>query len=72
MAYNPVYADACMGAAADLGAEILKLTLPFNGPLPKKAWGAALKEADLVVYSKPILCIILKRFDLRWSAGSEY
>lgn len=51
MAYNPVYADACLGAAADLGAEILKLTLPFNGSLPKKAWGAALVQADLVVYS---------------------
>jgi 2,5-dihydroxypyridine 5,6-dioxygenase len=51
MAYNPVYADACLGAASVLGAEILKLTLPFNGPLPKKAWGAAMEDADLVLYS---------------------
>ncbi len=51
MAFNPAYADACMGAAADLGAEILKITLPYKGQLPSKAWGAAISEADLVVYS---------------------
>ena len=51
MAYNPVYADACIGAAADLGAEVMKITLPFNGPLPSRAWGAAFSEADLIVYS---------------------
>lgn len=49
MAHNPVYADACLGAAKVLGAEILKLTLPFKGPLPSKGWGAALSEADFIV-----------------------
>ena len=50
-AYNPVYADACVGAASDLGAEAVKITLPFLNPLPAKAWGAAMLEADLIVYS---------------------
>ena len=51
MAFNPVYADACIGAAADLGAEVVKMILPFNGPLPGKSWGAAMRDADLIVYS---------------------
>ncbi len=51
MAFNPIYADACMGAATDLGADVVKITLPFNSPLPEKSWGAAFSEADLIVYS---------------------
>ena len=51
MAYNPLYADACIGAALNLGAETMKITLPYNKPLPSKSWGSAFKEADLVVYS---------------------
>jgi len=51
MAYNPVYTDACIGAAADLDAEVIKMILPFNGPLPGKSWGATMCEADLIVYS---------------------
>ncbi len=51
MAYNPLYADACIGAAIDLGAESMKITLPYNKPLPSKSWGSAFKEADLIVYS---------------------
>jgi 2,5-dihydroxypyridine 5,6-dioxygenase len=51
MAYNPVYADACMGAADDIGAETLKLTLPYNRSIPSKSFGSALKDADLIFYS---------------------
>jgi len=50
-AYNPVYSDACVGAASDLGAEVVKITLPFLNPLPGKGWGAAMLDADLIVYS---------------------
>lgn len=50
MAYNPSYSDACFGAALGLGAEALKLILPYNHP-PPKGWGSSLKEADLIVYS---------------------
>ena len=50
-AFNPVYADACVGAATDLGAETYKITLPHSGSLPKKSWGSAFREADLIVYS---------------------
>jgi 2,5-dihydroxypyridine 5,6-dioxygenase len=49
MAYSPVYADACIGAASELGAEVLKITLPFRGSLSGKSWGAALCQADLIV-----------------------
>jgi 2,5-dihydroxypyridine 5,6-dioxygenase len=51
MAFNPVYADACFGAASELGAEVVKLTLPFIKPIPEQALGAAMLEADLIVYS---------------------
>jgi 2,5-dihydroxypyridine 5,6-dioxygenase len=51
MAYNPLYSDACIGAAMGLGAEAVKLTLPYNQPLPNKGWGSSLQEADLIVYS---------------------
>jgi 2,5-dihydroxypyridine 5,6-dioxygenase len=51
LAYNSLYADACLGAATDLGAETIKMTLPYTKPLPSKSWGSAIQEADLVVYS---------------------
>jgi 2,5-dihydroxypyridine 5,6-dioxygenase len=50
-AFNPIYSDACIGAARDLGAETFKITLPFGGSLPKKSWGSAFRDADLIVYS---------------------
>jgi 2,5-dihydroxypyridine 5,6-dioxygenase len=50
-AFNPVYADACMGAALDLGAEAYKIVLPFDSQLPHKSLGAAMREADLFFYS---------------------
>lgn len=50
-AYTPVYSEACFGAAYDLGAEVVKITLPFNNPLPEKGWGAAMLESELIVYS---------------------
>ncbi|MFH1328033.1 MAG: hypothetical protein ABIH76_04175 [Candidatus Bathyarchaeota archaeon] len=51
MAYNPLYADACVGAAMGIGAETAKLTLPYNKPLPSKGVGSAILESDLIVYS---------------------
>ncbi|MBI9044146.1 MAG: hypothetical protein JEZ06_06655 [Anaerolineaceae bacterium] len=50
-AYNPIYAEAAMGAALSMGAEAYQIILPFNSPLPKKSLGAAMLEADLMVYS---------------------
>jgi len=50
-AFNPLYSDACLGAALCIGAETAKLTLPYNRILPSKGWGAALQESDLIVYS---------------------
>jgi 2,5-dihydroxypyridine 5,6-dioxygenase len=50
-AFNPVYSDACLGAAQELGAETYKITLPHSGSLPKKSWGSAFRDADLIVYS---------------------
>ena len=50
-AFNPIYSDACLGAAQDLGAESYKITLPHIGSLPKKSWGSAFYDADLIVYS---------------------
>ena len=50
-AYNPVYSEACFGAASELGADVMKITLPFRNPLPEKGWGAAMLEADLIVFS---------------------
>ena len=50
-AFNPVYSDACVGAALELGAETYKITLPFGEPIPSKSFGPALQGADLVVYS---------------------
>ncbi|MHC4675865.1 MAG: hypothetical protein ACYTBZ_25530, partial [Planctomycetota bacterium] len=49
-AFNPVYSDACIGAALNLGASAYKQILPFDHPLPSKAMGAAWLEADLIVY----------------------
>ena len=49
-AFNPVYSDACLGAALNLGASVYKQILPFDHPLPAKAMGAAWQEADLIVY----------------------
>lgn len=49
-AFNPVYSDACLDAAQDLGAEAYKITLPHSS-LPKKSWGSAFRDADLIVYS---------------------
>jgi len=50
-AYNPLYADACIGSALGIGAEALKLTLPYTKPLPSKGIGAAIMESDLIIYS---------------------
>lgn len=50
-AFNPVYSDAFVGAALELGAETYKIILPFLGPIPSKSFGPALQEADLIVYS---------------------
>ena len=49
-AFNPVYSDACLGGALNLGASAYKQILPFNHPLPRKGIGAAWQEADLIVY----------------------
>jgi len=49
-AFNPVVADACFGAADDLGAEAIKLVIPYGKPIPKKSLRAAMLEADLIVY----------------------
>jgi len=51
LAYNPLYADACLGAALTIGAEAIKLTLPYTKPVPSKGVGAAIMESDLIVYS---------------------
>lgn len=50
-AYNPVYADPCVGATTELGAEVVKIALPFLNPLPGKAWGTVMLDAGLIVYS---------------------
>ncbi|MFO7941043.1 MAG: hypothetical protein R6U92_00115 [Bacillota bacterium] len=50
VAFNPVYSDACLGAALSLGASAYKQVLPFDHALPKKSIGAAWSEADLIVY----------------------
>jgi 2,5-dihydroxypyridine 5,6-dioxygenase len=49
-AFNPVYSDACLGAALNMGGAAYKQILPFDHPLPGKAMGAAWQEADLIVY----------------------
>ena len=49
-AFNPVVADACFGAAYDLGAEAIKLVIPYGKPIPKKSLRAAMLDADLIVY----------------------
>lgn len=49
-AFNPVYSDACIGAALNLGASSYKQILPFDHPLPGKAMGSAWQEADLIVF----------------------
>jgi 2,5-dihydroxypyridine 5,6-dioxygenase len=49
-AYNPVYAQACLGAALDLGAEVYQITLPFSKPVSERLLGSPLLEADLMVY----------------------
>ncbi len=49
-AFNPVYSDACLGAALELGADTYKQILPFNHALPKKSMGSAWQEADLIVF----------------------
>lgn len=50
-AFNPVYAQAAFGAAHLLGAQTYQITLPYTGPLPDRSLGAAMREADLLVYS---------------------
>jgi 2,5-dihydroxypyridine 5,6-dioxygenase len=50
-AFNPLYSDSCIAAANDMGAETYKITLPHTGSLPRKSWGSALKESDLIIYS---------------------
>ena len=49
--FNPIYAAAAMGAALDLGAEAYQMVLPYTHPIPKKSWGPAWRDADLIVYS---------------------
>lgn len=49
-AFNPVYSDACFGAALNLGASAYKQILAINHPLPEKAMGTAWQEADLIVF----------------------
>lgn len=48
-AFNPVYADACLGAALSLGAEAYKIILPVDST-PEKSLRGPLQEADLLVY----------------------
>lgn len=50
-AFNPVVADACFGAAYELGAEAIKLVIPYAKPIPKKSLRAVMLDADLIVYS---------------------
>ena len=50
-AFNPAYAQAALAAARALGAQTYLITLPHSEPLPTKSLGAALREADLLVYS---------------------
>jgi hypothetical protein len=40
-----------MGAATQLGAEILNITLNSDKKLPDKALSSSLKEADIIVYN---------------------
>lgn len=47
-AYDPVYSDACMGAASEIGAEVIKITLPYYS-LPSKPLSSVISEADLIV-----------------------
>ena len=49
-AFNPVYSDACFGAALEMGAASYKQILPYNHPLPNKSIGASWQEADLIVF----------------------
>ncbi len=49
-AFNPVYADACLGAALSMGAKAYKQVLPFDHPVPDRSLGASWAEADLIVY----------------------
>jgi 2,5-dihydroxypyridine 5,6-dioxygenase len=49
-AFNPVYSDACLGAALTIGARAAKLVLPAEGELPNRLLDSSLTSADLVVY----------------------
>lgn len=49
-AFNPIYSDACLSAAISLGAETCKLTLPYSTELPHRMLGAAMINADIIVY----------------------
>ena len=49
--YNPVIADACLGAALDLGAEAYKMVLAPTHPLPSRSLREAWKAADIVIYA---------------------
>jgi len=71
MAYNPIYADACIGAALNIGAETTKLTLPYNRPLPSKGWGSALQEADLIVYSTTHTLHYTEEINIALEAGKR-
>ncbi|MDP6459078.1 MAG: hypothetical protein QGF78_07135 [Candidatus Bathyarchaeota archaeon] len=71
LAYNPIYADACIGSALNIGAETIKLTLPYNRPLPRKGWGAALQEADLIVYSTTHTLHYTEEIKLALKAGKR-
>lgn len=48
-AYDPTPTTACLGAALDLGAVPLVLTLPAASPFPGAALEATLREADLII-----------------------
>ncbi len=49
--FNPYYAAACMGAASQLGAEVVKLVLPHGKNTSESLLDSILSKADLIVYS---------------------
>ncbi len=49
-AWNPAYANACMGAALALGAEAYQVVFAASRSLPSRTLAPAWREADLIVY----------------------
>jgi len=47
--YDPAASAACLGAALEIGARALVLTLPAGRPPAGATWAAALAGADLIV-----------------------